>query len=58
MGVADEEPAPGFLLKLADVLADSRLAQAETFGGPGEAPGLGDRQKGLKQEGFEHVRLS
>jgi hypothetical protein len=58
MGVADEEPTPGFLLKLADVLADSRLAQAETFGGLGEAPGLGDRKESPKQAGFEHVLLS
>ena len=52
MGIADKEPTPGFQFELADVLADSRLAQTETFGGLGEAPGLGDRQKGLKQDGF------
>src|SRR5580704_11262531 len=58
MGVADEQPTPGFLLELADVLANGRLAQAETFGGLGEAAGLGDRKEGLKQGGFEHVWLS
>jgi hypothetical protein len=49
---------PASCSKLADVLADSRLAQAETFGGLGEAPGLGDRKESPKQDGFEHVRLS
>jgi hypothetical protein len=50
--VADEEPTPGFLLELADVLADSRLAQAETFGGLSEAAGLGDPKECLKQDRF------
>ena len=54
MGIADEEPAPGLVLKLADVLADRRLAQAEPLGGPGETPGLGNRQESLKQDGIEH----
>lgn len=33
MGIAGEEPepAPGLFLKLADVLTDGRLAEAETF---------------------------
>jgi hypothetical protein len=31
MGVANEEPTPGLLLELADVLTDGRLAQAETL---------------------------
>ena len=54
MGIADEEPASGFFLQLADVLADRRLAQAKPLGGLGETPGLGDRQESLKQDGIEH----
>ena len=54
MGVADEQPASGLVLQLADVLADRRLAQAEPLGGPGETPGLRDRQEGLKQDGIQH----
>jgi hypothetical protein len=54
MGIADEEPASGLVLKLADVLADRRLAQAEALGGPGETPSLGYRQESLKQDGIQH----
>src|SRR6202011_1960606 len=54
MGIADEEPASDRHLKLAHVLADRRLAQAEALGGPGETPGLGDRQESLKQDGIKH----
>jgi hypothetical protein len=36
------------------VLADRRLAQAETRGGLGETSGLGDRQESLKQDGIQH----
>jgi hypothetical protein len=54
MGIADEESASRLVLKLADVLADRRLAQAEALGGPGETPGLGDRQESLKQDGIQH----
>jgi hypothetical protein len=54
MGIADEEPASRLVLKLADVLAYRRLAQAEPLGGPGETPGLGDRQESLKQDGIQH----
>jgi hypothetical protein len=52
MGIADEEPASGLVLKLSDVLADRRLAQTESLGGPGETPGLGNRQESLKQDGI------
>jgi len=58
MGIADEQPASGLLLQLADVLADRRLPQAEALGGPGETPGLGDRQEGLKQDRIQHGFLS
>jgi len=54
MGIADEESASRLVFKLADMLADRRLAQAEALGGPGETPGLGDRQESLKQDGIQH----
>ena len=49
-----EQPSPGGLLQLSDVLADRRLAQAQPLGGPGEIPGLGNRQESLKQDGIQH----
>jgi hypothetical protein len=52
MGIADEEPASGGVLKFSDVLANRRLAQAEALGGPGEIPSLGDLQESLKQDGI------
>ena len=58
MGIADEQPASGFLLQLADVLADRGLAQAQPLGGSGEAPGLGHREEGLKQDRIQHGFMS
>jgi hypothetical protein len=54
MGIADEQPASGLVLKFSDVLADGRLAQAESLSGPGETPGLGNGQESLKQDGIQH----
>jgi hypothetical protein len=54
MGIADEKPASGLFLELADVLADRRLAQAQALGGPGETSGLDDREEGLKQDRIQH----
>jgi hypothetical protein len=54
MGIADEQSASGLVLKLADVLADRRLAQTEALGSPGKTPRLRDRQEGLKQDRIQH----
>jgi hypothetical protein len=54
MRVADEQPPPGRLLELADVLTDGGLAQAQAAAGLGEVAGLGYGEKGFELHRIEH----
>ncbi len=43
-----EEDHPELLLELADLVGDVRLHRVQSIGGPGERPGVLDRQQGLE----------
>jgi hypothetical protein len=58
VGIADEQPPPGCLLELADVLADRGLAQTQPAARLTEIAGLGDGEEAFQQHRVQHGALS